>query len=505
MTSRSTSFLTRLKRLTSGMIVVAIVAGMVWGFRAWNRPAKPSLDGLTFVSARRADLKSILRAAGTTAAEMNTVIDCQLERLELRSEGRSSSMGGSSTILWVIDDGTYVKKGDLLCTLDASDYEELVRQQQIKVDRARADLDKAKLDFETSQMGVAEFRDGIMAQTIQEYEGTLKFAESDRERALDRLAWTERMKEKGYASLDQLATDKQNLKRCELAITKARWTLNLFNKFGGPLELKALQSIVESARAELISQQMRYERFTERFEHYKKMVGFCTIRAPHDGFVVYAKSKNPYFSSNAPIEAGSRVRQLQSLFYLPDLDRMKLITPLHESVLTRVQPGMTIRAKIEGLSYRELTGRVVKIDPLPDNGSNWLSDTKFFNATIHLDNPPRGIRPQMSAEVEIDLSSRPDVIAIPPEAMAIEDGADVCYVASSEGQLERRTIKLGKSTTELLEVVEGLDEGEQVVGDLAHIHDYDSLVVESHDHTGPADGHHASVPTVHPGHTKAGL
>ncbi len=504
MPRRRRSLGSRLMRLAISLVLIAMAGGGVWAFQVWNTPPKPTLEGLTLVSARRADLKSILRAAGTTDSENNTIIDCQLERLESRSEGRSTMSSGASTILWVIDDGTSVKKGDLLCSLDSSEYEELVRQQQIKVDRGRADLDKARLDFETTQMGVAEFRDGLQGQTLQEDEGKLKFAESDRERAVDRLAWTERMRSKGYASLDQLASDRQTLKRCELEIVKARWALDLFRKFGAPLELKSLQAKVESARADLIYNQMRFERFHERYEYYKTMVGFCTVKAPHDGFVIYANS-NRFFSTTSKIEAGSQVRQMQSLFYLPDLNRMKVVTPLHESVAMRVTPGMKVRARLEGLSNREITGRVVKIDPLPDTGSSWLSETKFFNATIHLDEVPQGIRPQMSAAVEIDLSSRPDVIAIPPEAMAIEEGKDVCYVASAEGQLERRTIKLGQSTSELLEVTEGLDEGEQVVGDVSHIDDYASIVVEGHVHTGPRDGHHAVVTPMPAEPSKAGL
>jgi HlyD family secretion protein len=464
-----------LKKVANWLVFAGIVAGAYLGLHEYNKPIKQTLEGLTFVSAHIAPIKTSLKAPGRVESEEKTTIECQLERLSFMSEGRASMSSGASTILWVIDDGSYVKKGDLLCSINSSEYEEMVRQQQLKLDRARADLDKAKLDFETAQMGVSEFKDGIYNSNIKEYQGKLKLAESDVVRSRDRLAWSERMYKKGYASQDALATERQGLKRNELDVTKAKWTLDNFLKFGGPLEIKVLESRVEMQRADLIYYQMRYDRYIERFEYYKKMLGFCQIKAPHDGFVIYA-NKNPYLTATAPIVAGSQVRQGQQLFYLPDLKKMKVVTTLHESIVARVKPGMKVSAKIEGLSFKELHGHVVKIAPLPDSSMAWYSDTRSFYATIHLDEVAPGIRPEMSAAVEIDLDSHSQALSIPPEALAIEDGEDFCYVATNDGHLQRRAVKLGLSNPDLLEITEGLEDGDEVVADVTHIEDYAELV-----------------------------
>ncbi len=68
----------------------------------------------------------------------------------------------------------------------------------------------------------------------------------------------------------------------------------------------------------------------------------------------------------------------------------------------------------------------------------------------------------MSAEVEISMPRRENVLAIPSEAIMIDHGYDVCFVVH-EDSLERRQVKLGKTTRELVEVTEGLHAGEQVV------------------------------------------
>jgi HlyD family secretion protein len=383
-------------------------------------------------------------------------------------------VGGSSVITWVIEDGSMVKKGDVLCRLDSADYEELVRQQEIKNERARADLRTAQLNHDVARTAVDEFRKGLMAQTIQEQEVALTLAESEVARGKDRLDWLNRMKVKGYASQAQVAAGESTLRQAELNAKTARWNLDNFRKFGAPKQVRTLEAAVESAQAELIFAEQRMTRFQERLDYYKKMVDNCTIRAPHDGFVIYVPPK--FWSSEPPIEPGSRVRQSQDLFYLPDLSRMRVAAMIHESIVTRVQPGMTVRARIEGLSGRQIEGHVLEIEPLPDTQSSWMSDARSFKATIALDSSPRGIRPEMSAEVEVDIDRRINVVAVPVESVAVEDGKEYCYVAA-DGLLERRPVKLGGSNPDLLEVTEGVEEGEEVVSDVSQVEAYASLVI----------------------------
>jgi HlyD family secretion protein len=466
----------QVRRLGVRLLLVGAVVGGAWGLREWNRPPKPTLAGLTFVAARRADLNAILNAAGKTESAENTVIECQLERLEMRNEGQSISAGGSSTILWVIDDGSEVKKGDVICRLDSSEYEELVRTQEIKFDRARADLDAAKLDVEAAEMGLDEFRKGLKEQTFQQYEGQLKLSESDVARSKDRLEWSKKMRQKGYASADQVATDEATLQRAEHAVKKAKWELDLFQRFGASREIHSLEADVQSYRATLVSNQMRFDRSDDRLQNYKKMVDFCTIRAPHDGFVIYVKP-NGWFS-NFVIEPGARVRQMQDMFMLPDLKNMRVNALIHESVVARVELGMKVRVRIEGMSNRELTGRVIKVNPLPDGENSWISDVKFFRASIQLDEPPPGLLPEMTAQVEIELGRRANVVTIPNEAVEIVGGKDFCYVADGD-KIERRPVTVGGSDRDLLEVIEGLEEGEEVVFDPSHIEAYAPLIVDA--------------------------
>ena len=60
------------------------------------------------------------------------------------------------------------------------------------------------------------------------------------------------------------------------------------------------------------------------------------------------------------------------------------------------------------------------------------------------------------------MPRRENVLAVSSEAILIDHGYDVCFVVH-EDSLERRQVKLGKTTRELVEVTQGLEAGEQVV------------------------------------------
>ncbi len=473
--SRRRGGLVRLAGL--GLALAGIAAGVIWARSGpWQR-VDPTRD-LPRTLVARVDLGSRVTASGRVESSRKTIISCELERLEIRSEGRAFSSSGASTVLEVIPDGAQVKKGDVLCRLDSSEYEELVRTQQIKTEQSKAALEQAKLNFDVAELAVREFRDGLAGQSFSEMEGEIVMAESDLERAGDRLRWTEAMLKKGYAAVAQKTAAERTQAQIRLRLLTSRWDLANFRKFGNPKMMKELLSEVEKRRYEVVANTQQVSRLEERLAHYKKMVERCTILAPQDGLLIHAV--DPYRRSSAVLQAGVQVRQQQPLFYLPDLSRMEVVTYLHESVAERVQVGLPARARIEGLANRTLEGHVAEIMPLPVSSPTWTTsdEVKYFIAVVRLNSVPRGMLPGMSAEVEIEVDRGLDVLAVPTEAVAYKDGRDICYVAGPEG-LQRRQITLGRSNTALLEVTRGLAEGESVITNPGKVEAIDSLVVTS--------------------------
>ena len=104
-------------------------------FETWPWPeTRPLREQFQVHAVRRMTLAPILSAPGRVESSKKTIVRCQLENLA----GSGSTSGGASSIISLIPEGTPVKKGDLLARLDSSTYEEMLRQQSILVEQAKA-------------------------------------------------------------------------------------------------------------------------------------------------------------------------------------------------------------------------------------------------------------------------------------------------------------------------------------------------------------------------------
>ncbi len=459
-----------------------------------SRPTGPRIADLPLAVVRRMDMGATVIAGGRVESRHQTVIECELENLEIKSGDKTFVKGGASTILSVVPEGTVVKKDDILCTIDSSDYEEAARLQEIKVERSRAQTVAARLDVEVAEIAINEFRTGTMAREIAEMKGELANNESEIVRARQRLDYTEHMVAKGYVPKSQLVTESIALTKFEAQFSRLQREIENHQKFFAPHSLKQLENKIQISKIILANEETGLERQEEKLSSYNKMIRMCQIRAPHDGFLMYFNPKMFGDDRNYRVEAGAQVRQRQILFILPDLEQMDAVAMLHESIVDRIHPGMPARVRLEGLPGRSIEGHITAVSHLPlANGI--LTEIKHFAGLVRLDAVPNGIRPGMTAEIEIVTDRRREVLAIPTDAVVVEGDHGVCYVAHEEG-VERREVKLGVANNrDLLEIMSGLDEGEEVVLNPIHNENLAALIHEYPLHTDAVNA--GAVAAVH--------
>jgi multidrug efflux pump subunit AcrA (membrane-fusion protein) len=148
---------------------------------------------------------------------------------------------------------------------------------------------------------------------------------------------------------------------------------------------------------------------------------------------------------------------------------MEAQVAVNESVVDRVMPGQRVSITFEALPKLVLTGRVMSIGQIPirvtvrgdDVRQPMDTGIRFFNTVVKLDKVTDDLRPGMSTMVDFRLSRRENVLAIPHQAVRSDRGKKVCYVAHDES-LERRVVRIGQDTAEMVEVLDGLQEGEMV-------------------------------------------
>jgi HlyD family secretion protein len=446
------------------MAVLALSSFLVASYEMETWPFgdhRPLRERYLSYRARRQELDPFFSAPGQVESARRTVVKCELENMAGSSGGTTQ---GSSTILWLIPEGSTVKKADVLARLDASNYDEMLRQQEIVVEQARASHLQAQLDHEIAQIALREYMEGVAKETEQQMEASITLARSNLNQAEQRLEWTKKMNGKGYSSIAQMETDKQMVMTADLALHGQLSSYELFQKFTLPKTEKTLTADITTTRTTLESEEVKLNRQVERLKLLQKQVARCTLRAPHDGVVYYffEAQRRGGNTQATTIEEGMPVYQELKLFYLPDLSDMEIQVILNESVVRHVEVGMGAHVEFEALPEVRLTGKVTNVSQIPNRVNPRGEDVRYFIGTVKLDRSAEGLKPGMTAAVTFDLPRREGVLAIPLNAVADEQDAQVCYVLTGD-HLERRPVQLGTTTAHLVEVRKGLVEGDEVI------------------------------------------
>lgn len=387
-----------------------------------------------------------------------------LERGSLESSNNqdvTNQVEGSTTIISILPEGTPVKKGDLVCELDSASLRDQLLNQEITTKRAEADLEQAKKTLEVAEIAVHEYTEGTFPQETQSAEGQIKLAESDLVRAQERMEWSDRMVQIGYVTPAQNTADKLTLQKTEFTLQEAKTKLSVLQRFTKEKQLKDLQANVEKAISDKLAKESTYKLEKTKEEKLKRQITMCKMFAPGDGIIVYANEQNRFGSNQQMIEAGATVRERQPIFKLPDISKMRVNTKVHESMVDRVRKDLKARIRIDAFPQETLSGTVEQIQPLPDPNTFFSSDIKVYTTFVTIDEPLAQLRPGMTAQVEILVTQLDGVLSIPVTAVLEFNGKDYVYVKTPNGPM-RKEIKLGISNDKLIEIKEGLREGEEV-------------------------------------------
>jgi len=437
-------------------------------------PPLPELGPDETETVQRVSLDVSVNAPGVIESASNTKVECEIERLELRVQGRTLSSSGSTRILTIVPDGSIVKKGDVICTLDASQFDEMLITQRINVERAKSEELQASMELEVAKIALEEYSNGSAKQQIQTIKGQIALAQTDATRLTSRLDWARKMYEKGYLSRTAMRSEELAMLRSDIQFSNAELSLKILEKYTQPKTEHQLRTRIISLERVLASEKERTERFIERLRTYEKMVEKCTVRAPHDGMLVYAHDPDRNFR----VEEGADVRQGQTLFYLPDLNRMQVMARLSESVVQKVNPGMKVKIEVESVTGHSYNGMVERISQFPIPPSSWRasSEIKNYYCTVRIDDVDTAIRPGLNAEVRVLTDAVYDTIVLSPDSVIVEGKQEFCFVLRTDGMFEKRQIRTRTGDPTSLAVLEGLGEGDVVLRNPKKVEDSPEFV-----------------------------
>jgi HlyD family secretion protein len=138
---------------------------------------------------------------------------------------------------------------------------------------------------------------------------------------------------------------------------------------------------------------------------------------------------------------------------------MQVKVNVHESKVEDIQPGM--RAHIRILD-REWQGTVTSIGNQPEPTGFFSANVKEYATTVRIDGEPQGLRPGMTAEVEILVAHLKNVLTLPVASIVQQRDGFYCWLDMPQGP-ERRPLVLGRSNDQFVEVQDGVAEGDRVL------------------------------------------
>ncbi|MEW4568390.1 sigma-70 family RNA polymerase sigma factor [Tautonia sp. JC769] len=404
--------------------------------------------------------------------------------LEVRSE-----VEGQVTITMILPEGTKVVKDQLVCELDATTLKNDLANQQIATERAQADSQNAIKTREMAEVEVQCFKEGTFPHEEMSLQGDIELAVAELELARERL---EAIKDHPEQALGLVSVKEGEVAvlRANLALKKAERALEVLRKFTYGLRITSLEGAVETAKADELAKMSAFTLEKEKEEKLRRMIEKCRIFAPGNGIVIYHQEEGRFGSQEGPsIKEGATVRERQMIFKLPDIDNMRVDAKLPESMIAQVRPGMPARIRVDAFPNSLLSGEVVEIKPLPDPKLFFSDqDVAVYTVFIEIEEGHEGLRPGLTASVEVIVADLDDVICVPVRALLHDGGKDHVAVKTPEGAIEWREVTVGVSDGETVEITQGLRVGEQVMLDPIGLLSEEEVRARGLDHPAPPAG-----------------
>ncbi len=414
-----------------------------------------------------------------------------------------SEVEGTTTIISIVDEGTQVKEGDVLCELDSSPIREKAKQQEITVTQSEAahaqsiealaiqlkqnesDIANAELLWELAKLDLESYRDGEFPQLQKAGNGDVALAEEELLIAQENYTFMQEQVKKGYKTQNDREGARIGVKEKEFKLDSAKEKLKVLTKYAMRRQMAKLEADASELERELERVKLKaksaetqytkdvealkltYEVEQERYNLSLKQIEACVLKAPQNGEVVYASMAGGRGSREpVSIEEGASIRERQAIINLPDVTKMKVNARIHESLIGAVKKGLPARIRVDAYPGQFFNATVDAVSPVPMAGSWPNTDLREYATEIFLTDEVakiRKLRPGLTAQVEILIDNRSDVLQVPLQAIVTIANKQFAFVYNSRGKSERREVQIGQSNESHVEVKDGIEEGEEVV------------------------------------------
>jgi HlyD family secretion protein len=313
--------------------------------------------------------------------------------------------------------GDSVRQGQVIAQIDRAEFVQKVREVEAKVAQAKAAADELEAGTRSEDIRQAE-------EAVKQAQSRYDNAKTTRER-MDALYSRQIISKKDFDNADT-----------ECAVCEAQLSAN--QEKLKQLKEGARREVREGSRAKLKEMEAILAQEQIRLQNTQ-------ILAPFAGEIVRRN-----------VDSGALVSPSTPVVTLIHLETLKAVANVLEKDVGLIKPGMKAKILTEAYPGKPFEGTVVRINKALDLA------TRTLQAEINIPNPGHLLKPGMFAKIEMVLKENPNALAVPKDAVLKEDGKE--FVFTVEGnQAFRKPVVTGIEQERLIEIVEGVKDGDKIV------------------------------------------
>jgi RND family efflux transporter MFP subunit len=243
------------------------------------------------------------------------------------------------------------------------------------------------------------------------------------------------------------ATIRQREADLKLAETNLERSRNLFARQLLPKQtLDDTEARHQAAVAQLDLARAQNTQSNARLEELRINLANTNIVSPVNGFV-----------ARRAVDPGAFVGQNAPVVDVVDISRVRLVVNVIEKDLDQLRVGNETRVEVDAFPGETFIGRIARVAPVLD------PSTRTASIEIEIPNPGFRLKPGMYARISITTEEQKDTIVVPANAVVDLGGRRGVFLANEDGTVRFRAIRAGIEEDTQIEVLDGLEEGEQVV------------------------------------------
>lgn len=236
--------------------------------------------------------------------------------------------------------------------------------------------------------------------------------------------------------ISDINTSQSNLSSDAGAIAKAKDELSIKKAPPRQEDVDLYQAQVAQAEAEV--------------DLLKEQISDSTLKSPLAGTITKVDKR---------IGETIQPALVDSVISLLPVNPFQIKVDIYEEDIVKVKVGDSVDIKLTAFPNQIFFGKVILIDP----AEKLIEGIVYYEVKIDFQNPPSDLKPGMTADITIKTAQKENVLIVPETAIAEKNGVNTVQVLNGKN-LEEKEIEIGlKGNNDMVEVISGLNEGNQVV------------------------------------------